>query len=145
MSATSSGSSIARTKTKSLLVQEVRITTIIQCSIANIIAFRSCASKTLRLMNNEEDDTEVVISKASKCVLQDLMNIDIDKEHYDISMNKDIIRQSVSEYLLMLSAKVSPKLSAQKNLVGRKMTTINLSGQLLYQTTQSLPQTTFWR
>ena len=96
-------------------------------------------------MNNEEDDTEVVISKASKCVLQDLMNIDIDKEHYDISMNKDIIRQLVSEYLLMLSAKVSPKLSAQKNLVGRKMTTINLSGQLLYQTTQSLPQTTFWR
>lgn len=31
--------------------------------IANVIAFRSCASKTLRLVNDEEDDTEAVISK----------------------------------------------------------------------------------
>ena len=58
--------------------------------IANIISFRSCASQTLRLVSNEEDDTDIVITKASKCILHDLKNIDIDKEHYNISMNKDI-------------------------------------------------------
>ena len=78
--------------------------------IANIISFRSCASQTLRLVNNEEDDTDIVITKASKCILHDLKNIDIDKEHYNISMNKDIIKESASEFLLRILAKVSPKL-----------------------------------
>jgi len=51
-----------------------------------------------------------LISKTSKCILEDLKNIDIDKEHYNISMNKNLIKESVSELLLMLLAKVLPKL-----------------------------------
>jgi len=40
--------------------------------IANIIAFRSCASQILRLVNTEEDDTETLIGKASKSILQEI-------------------------------------------------------------------------
>ena len=77
--------------------------------IANIVAFRSSASQVLRLVNNEEDDPETVINKAGKCILTDLKDIDIDKKHYSIGMNRDLIKESVSEFLLKLLAKVSPK------------------------------------
>ena len=40
--------------------------------IANIIVFRSCASQILRLVNTEEDDTETLIGKASKSILQEI-------------------------------------------------------------------------
>jgi len=40
--------------------------------IVNIIAFRSCASQILRLVNTEEDDTETLIGKASKSILQEI-------------------------------------------------------------------------
>lgn len=78
--------------------------------IANIIAFRSSASKTLQLVNDEEDDTELLLTKTSKRILQDLKQIDNDKEHYNISINNNLIKEKVSEFLLKLLAKVSPKL-----------------------------------
>ncbi|KAK1874978.1 Myosin-1 [Dissostichus eleginoides] len=62
--------------------------------IADIIAFRSCASQTLRLVNDDEDDMESIAVKASKQIIQDVKNIDMDKGHYNISINKDMIKES---------------------------------------------------
>lgn len=53
---------------------------------------------------------ESIATKASKQIIQDVKNIDIDKGHYNTSINKDIIKESVSDFLLMLLAKVSPRL-----------------------------------
>ena len=78
--------------------------------IADIIAFRSCASQTLRLVNDDEDDMESIAVKACKQIIQDVKNIDMDKGHYNISINRDMIKESVRDFLLMLLAKVSPKL-----------------------------------
>ena len=78
--------------------------------IANVIVFRSCASETLRLVNNEDDDIEAVAADASKRICQDVKDIDIDKEHYNICLDKNIISESISDFILMLLAKVSPKL-----------------------------------
>lgn len=80
--------------------------------IANIVTFRSCASKTLRLVKDDEDEMEAIITKASEHIIQDLKNINLNKEHYDTSINKEIIKESVSEFLLMLLAKVSPRLDS---------------------------------
>ncbi|KAJ4944771.1 hypothetical protein JOQ06_013311 [Pogonophryne albipinna] len=64
---------------------------------ADIIAFPSCASQTLRLVNDDEDDMESIAVKASKQITQDVINIDMDKGHYNISINKDMIKESSSE------------------------------------------------
>ncbi|KAG0720783.1 hypothetical protein GWK47_047752 [Chionoecetes opilio] len=60
--------------------------------IADIIAFRSCASQTLRLVNVDEDDSESIAMQASKQIIQDVKNMDMDKGHYNISISKDILQ-----------------------------------------------------
>ena len=61
-------------------------------------------------MNVDEDDSESIATKASKQIIQDVKNIDMDKGHYNINSNKDIVKESVSDFLLMLLAKLSPRL-----------------------------------
>ena len=77
--------------------------------IADIIAFRSCASKTLRHVNDDTDERETIAMKASKQILQDMEDIVIDK-NYKIDINKEIIKESTSNLLMRILAKVSPKL-----------------------------------
>lgn len=60
-------------------------------------------------MKDDGDEMETITTKASKQIIQDVKNIDIDKEHYNIRINKDVIKESVSDFPLML-AKVSSKL-----------------------------------
>ena len=78
--------------------------------IADIIAFRSHASKTLRLVNDDEDERETIAKKASEQIIQDMEDIVIDKEHYKIGINKEIIKDSASNFMMKILAKVSPKL-----------------------------------
>ncbi|KAJ4934993.1 hypothetical protein JOQ06_007772 [Pogonophryne albipinna] len=55
------------------------------------------AGATLQLVNDDEDDMESIAVKASKQIIQDVKNIDMDKGHYNISINKDMIKESSSE------------------------------------------------
>ena len=59
---------------------------------ANIVAFRSFASKTLSLLNDEEDETETVATKASKLIRNEVKDIHIDRDHYDITVSKDLVK-----------------------------------------------------
>lgn len=78
--------------------------------IANIIAFRSYASEALKLVNVEDDYLESIATKASNHIIQDVKKIDMNKGYYNISISKDIIKETVSDFLMMLLAKVSPSL-----------------------------------
>ncbi|KAI9518252.1 hypothetical protein NQZ68_038918 [Dissostichus eleginoides] len=79
--------------------------------IADIIAFRSCASQTLRLVNDDEDDMESIAVKASKQIIQDVKNIDMDKGHYNISINKDMIKESYSQSSEEGKEQTNPKIN----------------------------------
>ncbi|KAI9542168.1 hypothetical protein NQZ68_022221 [Dissostichus eleginoides] len=52
---------------------------------------------TFPLVNDDEDDMESIAVKAIKQIIQDVKNIDMDKGHYNISINKDIIKESYSQ------------------------------------------------
>jgi hypothetical protein len=79
--------------------------------IASIIIFRSAASKTLRLVNDdEEDERDIVLSKVGKLIRKEVRAIQIDREHYDISIDKQLVKESVSDSLLALLDRVLPKL-----------------------------------
>ena len=78
--------------------------------IANIIALRSFAAQTLRLVKDEEDEVEMIATRASKQIVQEVTSINMDKKHYDININTNIVKESISEFLLLLLSKVSPKL-----------------------------------
>ncbi|KAK1900258.1 DUF21 domain containing protein [Dissostichus eleginoides] len=55
------------------------------------------AGATFPLVNDDEDDMESIAVKAIKQIIQDVKNIDMDKGHYNISINKDIIKESYSQ------------------------------------------------
>ena len=78
--------------------------------IASIIALRSFAAQTLRLINDEEDEVEMIATRANKQIVHEVTSINMDKKQYDISINTNIVKESISEFLLLLLSKVSPKL-----------------------------------
>ena len=48
------------------------------------------------LINYDEDDREALISKPNKLISSELKSNDIEKDYYSIDMNKDAIKDSVS-------------------------------------------------
>ena len=52
--------------------------------IANIIVFRSKAAETMRLVDDEEDDLDMLLNKLSKKIIHDVKQLELDKGHYDI-------------------------------------------------------------
>ena len=78
--------------------------------IANVIVFRTMASKMLRLVNDDKDDLDTVMSKASKQISQEVKQIPKDSTHYKTNISKHDLQASASESLLGLLGKISPKL-----------------------------------
>ncbi len=79
--------------------------------VASIILFRSKASKTLRLVNEAEDDLDASIAKVCKQVIKDVKAIPQDKTHYSTHISCEKAMESISDTVLELLANLSPKLN----------------------------------
>jgi len=78
--------------------------------IANVIVFRTMASKMFRLVNDYEDDLDTVMSTASKQITQEVKQIPKYSTHYKTNISKHDMQASASEFLLGLLGNISPKL-----------------------------------
>ena len=61
-------------------------------------------------MNDDKDERETIATKASEQIIQDMEDTVIDKEHYKIGINKEIIKESASNFMIKILAKVFTKL-----------------------------------
>lgn len=78
--------------------------------LANIVCFRCGAEKSLRLIDEDDDDIDVILNRIAKKVRSEVKSINLDKNHYSTTMNKDIAMNEVSETLMTLLGLVSAKL-----------------------------------
>lgn len=78
--------------------------------LANIVCLRSVASKCMRLVQDEDDDTEVTINKLSKVIRNEIKEITLDKNCYDTGINRQKCGGTVSNTVMKLLGKLSPKL-----------------------------------
>lgn len=78
--------------------------------LANIVCFRCGAAKSLRLIDEDDDDIDVILNRIAKKVRSEVKSINLDKNHYSTTMNKDIAMNEVSETLMTLLGLVSAKL-----------------------------------
>ena len=78
--------------------------------LANIVCFRCGAAKSLRLIDEDDDDIDVILNRIAKKVRSEVKGINLDKNHYSTIINKDIAMNEVSETLITLLGLVSAKL-----------------------------------
>ncbi len=78
--------------------------------LANIVCFRCRAAKSLRLIDDDDDDIDVILNRIAKQVRSEVKDIHLDKNHYSTTINKDIAMNEVSETLMTLLGLVSAKL-----------------------------------
>ena len=78
--------------------------------LANIVCFRCGAAKSLRLIDEDDDDIDVILNRIAKKVRSEVKGINLDKNHYSTIINKDIAMNEVSETLIALLGLVSAKL-----------------------------------
>ena len=76
--------------------------------LANIVCFRCGAAKSLRLIDEDDDDIDVILNRIAKKVRSEVKGINLDKNSTII--NKDIAMNEVSETLIALLGLVSAKL-----------------------------------
>ena len=61
-------------------------------------------------MNDGKDEREKITTKASEQIIQDMEDIVIDKEHYETGINGEFIKESTSNFMIKILAKVFTKL-----------------------------------
>ena len=79
--------------------------------VASIIVFRSKAPTLLKLVPYDENsELDISIDKVGKQIVREVNDINPDKEYYNIRNDKDRAANYVSDTVLALLAKISPKL-----------------------------------
>ena len=78
--------------------------------LANIVCFRCQAAKSLRLMDEDDDEMDLILNIIAKKIISEVKGINLDKNNYSTTINKDIAMNHVSETLMTLLGLVSTKL-----------------------------------
>jgi len=78
--------------------------------LANVVCFRSRAAKFLRMVDEDDDDIDVMLSRISKRVVDEIKEIVIDKNQYSTTINTEMALEAVSKTLMMLLETISSKL-----------------------------------
>lgn len=78
--------------------------------LTDIVCLRSVASKCMRLVQDEDDDMDVVVNKLSKAIRNEIKEITLNKNCYDSGINRQKCGETVSNTLMKLLGKLSPKL-----------------------------------
>ena len=94
---------------------------------AQIVLFRDNAVATLKMTKYDDDDLEIVLRKVSKSVSKESSEFQYSRHVYKRRLSKSIEREAVSETLLKLIYKISPKLNEESLtslLIGNMITCI---------------------
>ena len=86
------------------------LTVLHSAGLANIVCLRCRAAKSLRLIDEDDDDIDEILNRIAKQVRSEVKDINLDKNHYSTTINKDIAMNEVSETLMTLLGLVSAKL-----------------------------------
>ena len=83
---------------------------------AKIVLFQDNASATLKMTksiddDDEEEELDMAPQKVAKAVNKDLSHLQYNSDAYKIHISKSVAKESVSDSLLKLLTKISPKLN----------------------------------
>ena len=102
--------------------------------IATILVFQSGAAKVLRIIPDQDDDTDIAIAKLKKKICQEVNGISLDRHNYSAHLDYDNASKCASNTVLSLLSCLSPKLdnTLPAILIGNIITSIltNHSTQL---------------
>lgn len=87
-----------------------QIATLSSSGVANILVFRSKASKTLWVENEEEDDTEHVLALACKHIINALESLPLRTSSFNLHEDKKLCIKDGSSFLWDLLTEMPPKL-----------------------------------
>lgn len=79
--------------------------------VANILVFRQQASKTMKLVNDQEDDIDQAIHRLSKVITRESRELKWDQSTYNTRISLDDALTSSSPTLLRFLSSLSPKLN----------------------------------
>ena len=94
--------------------------------VANLLVFRSKASATLRLVQDDDDDIEVSLEAIGLRIVSETKQLIPDKNTYHAGIDLDLALECVSPTLLGLLAKLSKNLNhtARAALIGNIVTSV---------------------
>ena len=75
--------------------------------IASILILRSTTFTILKLVDEEDDDLDVALTKITKKIKKEIKDIPTNKLHHETKMNNDIAKESVRETMLDLSCLIN--------------------------------------
>ena len=78
--------------------------------LADIVSLRSIAAKSMRLVQDENDDIDVTINKLCKVIRHEVKLITLYKDCYDTRAKRQKCRETVNDTLVKRLGKLSPNL-----------------------------------